>query len=59
MNHPRKPFKLDLMTALLIVVSLGVLLTMIAQVGETTASTSAVAYQTAQAPTDALTLTVR
>ena len=31
MNHRKKTFKLDLMTTLLIVVSLGVALTMIAQ----------------------------
>ena len=34
MNRPKKSFKLDLMAALLIVVSVGVALTMIAQAGE-------------------------
>ncbi len=48
MNHPKKPFKLDLMTALLIVVSLGVALTMFAQAREgASADTVVVAYQTA------------
>ncbi len=46
MNHPKKPFKLDLMSALLIVVSLGVVLTMIAQAGETALDEAvAVTYQ--------------
>ncbi len=34
MNHPKKSFKLDLMSALLIVVAVGVALTMIAQAHE-------------------------
>lgn len=34
MNYRKRPFKLDLMSALLIVVLLGVALTMIAQAGE-------------------------
>ncbi len=48
MNHPKKSFKLDLMAALLIIVSVGVLLTMIAQAGEgRPVNTVVVAYQTA------------
>ena len=46
MNHPKKSFKLDLMSALLIVVILGVALTMIAQAREgEPASTVIAAYQ--------------
>ncbi len=46
MNHPKKSFKLDLMAALLIVVSVGVILTMIAQADEgRSASTVVAAYQ--------------
>lgn len=47
MNHPKKSFKLDLMSALLIVVILGVVLTMIAQAreGGKPASTVIAAYQ--------------
>lgn len=55
MNHPRKPFKLDLMAALLVVVSLGVLITMIAQAGENIAPEPVVAYQATPATGDALT----
>jgi len=46
MNHPKKSFKLDLMAALFIVVSLGVMLTMIVQAGEgDSVNTAMVAYQ--------------
>jgi len=48
MNHPKKSFKLDLMSALLIVVTVGVALTMLAQAREgEPVNTAVVAYQTA------------
>ncbi len=48
MNYPKKSFKLDLMAALLIVVSVGVILTMIAQADEgRLVDTVVVAYQAA------------
>lgn len=48
MKHSKRPFKPDLMTVLLLVVSLGVLLTMIAQAGEMSPSAPSSVYQLAQ-----------
>lgn len=48
MKHPKKSFKLDLMSALLIVVTVGVALTMIAQAREgEPVKTVVAAYQAA------------